>query len=80
MSKGKTVKPDLVIKLTNDQIAQVRPLYLIQLENKSGMVLGSLGTDSLGTTVALSYIPQKIALKIIDLANAEMGEENDVNS
>lgn len=76
----KTIEPDLVINLTAEQIELARPLRQKQVEIKSGMIFGSLGTDSDGKTIALSYLPHHISVKIINLVNAEMGEQNDENS
>ena len=80
MSDKKIVKPDIVLELTRGQIEQINSLRQKQTELGKGMILGSVGCESEGATIALSYIPHELALQIIELATQELGEETDVNS
>lgn len=78
MPDKKITKPDVVIRLSPEQLNQVQPLKDKQSFLNSGMILGSVGladNDQIGDTVALSYIPQKLAEKIRDLVYEEMGEK-----
>lgn len=74
----KAVKPDVVIELTDEQIAEVQFLHNIQHVAGKGLILGSLGIE--GKTIALSYIPYESAKKIVDFAYRELGENNHGNS
>lgn len=77
-SDEKIVKPDVVIALTEGQMRQLGPLIEKQRKANAGMISGSVGIQ--GTTAAFSYIPQKVAEQIRDLAYQELGGENNDNS
>ena len=77
MSDKKYIKPDVVIELTNGQLEMIKPLLIRQRNALKGMILGSVGVSTDGTTIGLSYIQQELALKIVDLASAELGENDE---
>ena len=77
----KIVEADVVIRLTDDQFSKIKPLKNKQKAFNSGMILGSVGVDGNGDTIALSYIPHELAVKIRDLAYQELsGGQNDASS
>lgn len=60
-------KPDLLIKLTAEQLKQADELIKKQFA-EGGMLLGSLSTSK-GGVIGLSFLPKEIALEIVALAN-----------
>lgn len=73
-----SLKPDAVLQLTSEQMEMLVPLKAKQNET-NGMILGSVGIERDGDTIALSFIPYDIAVKINELAEKEL-EQNDVKN
>lgn len=79
--EGKIIEPEIVLQLTDEQIRTVLPLTNRRAIKNSGMILGSVGLG--GDTIALSFIPQKLAEQIIEIAArglAAEGENKNVSS
>lgn len=77
MGNAKRVTPDVVITLTDEQRLQIQPL-LARREaegSRGGMILGSVGLTTQGKTIALSYIPQRLAQNIVDIAFQELEKQ-----
>lgn len=73
-----SIKPDVVIQLTPEQLELIAPLKAKQKES-AGMILGSVGIEQnkqTGDTIALSYIPQRTALAICTIAEHDLGGKN----
>ncbi|MDQ3132420.1 MAG: hypothetical protein M3Q99_16860 [Acidobacteriota bacterium] len=80
MSDAKIVKPDIVLELTDEQMQQIAPLLEKRRTLNAGMIFGSVGISDEARTIALSYVPQDVAVKIRDLAYQEIGGNNDAVS
>jgi hypothetical protein len=75
--KEKVTKPDIVIKLTDEQLERTNRLHNKQQILNSGLILGSLSTD--GKYIALSYHPQHIGEQIRDFAYEHFGEGEELD-
>lgn len=72
--KEKVTKPDVVIKLDEEQLQRVNRLHNKQQLLQSGLIFGSLSLD--GKYVSLSWHPQAVGEQIRDLAYEVLGEGN----
>ena len=74
------ITPDVVIELTDEQIAQIAHLKELQTQaiEGGGMILGSVGVKSDGKTIGLSYLPRAFAQKIVQIANEYLEEHDEI--